>query len=306
MSERQRAMAGVAGEEWPQPLPVVLAPAPDEVLSSWVARHGAFCGLGPTALRRHCAPNAPSLRALDRALTSKQEERLSHLFRLGPSTLRQMTHEEVGREGIGLLVARDVDHRCELCARSLAEEGFPEAIPRAWFHTWRITCPRCGERVSPARSAAGAGVSPDLFPDLWAEALTGERLLNAALHRQTTALALPIPAMRLLRLLMIWTGSEQVPAKGERQRDGWTLDAVVPGFDAAFARHGIAIPRTTLINVPLPVRTVLLAGFALASEEPAAAIQAMWATTSGMHRAHFRYVLTDTPDSHRFRLLIAA
>ena len=297
MTELRQAMAGVAGEEWPRPLPVVLAPAPDEVLSSWVERHGAFCGLGRTALLRHCAPEAPSLRALDRALTSKQEERLSHLFRLDPSTLRQMTHEELGREAIGLLVARDVDHRCERCARSLAEAGFPKAIPRAWFHTWRITCPRCGERVSPVRSAAGTGVIPDLFPDLfpdlWAKALTGERLLNAAIHHQTTALALPIPVMRLLRLLMIWTGSEQVPAKGEWQREGWTLNAVVPGFDAALERHGIAIPRTTLINVPLPVRTALLAGFALASEDPAPAIQAMWATTSGMHRAHFGFVLSD-------------
>ena len=306
MSERRRAMAGVAGEEWPKPLPVVLAPAPDEVLSSWVARHGAFCGLGPTALLRHCAPDAASLRALDRAITSEQEERLSHLLRLGPSTLRQMTHEELGCEAIGLLVARDIDHRCERCTRSLAEAGFPEAIPRAWFHTWRITCPRCGERVSPARPAASAGVLPDLFPDLWAEASSGERLVNAAFHHQTTALAPPIPAMRLLRLLMIWTGSEQVPAKRERQHDGWTLNAVVPGFDAALARHRIAIPRTTLINMPLPVRTALLAGFALASENPATAIQAMWATTSGMHRAHFRYVLTDMPGGHRFRPLIAA
>ena len=310
MTERQRAMAGVTEGEWPKPLPVVLAPAPDEALSSWGERHAAFCGLGPNAIRRHCAPDAPSLRALDRALMPEQEERLSHLFRLGPSTLRQMTHEGLGREGIGLLVARDVDHRCERCARSLAEAGFSDAIPRAWFHTWRITCARCGERVSPARSAVGAGVMPDLFPDLfpdlWAEALTGEHLVNAALHHQTTALALPIPVMRLLRLLMIWTGSEQVPAKGERQREGWTLDAVVPGFNAALERHGIAIPRTTLINVPLPVRTALLAGFALASEYPAPAIQAMWATTSGMHRAHFRYVLTDMPGGHELRRLIAA
>jgi len=304
VSERQRT--GEAGEEWPKPLPVVLAPAPDEALSSWVARHGAFYGLGPTAMRRYCAPDAPSLRALDRALTSEQEERLSHLFRLGPSTLRQMTHADLGREVIGLLVARDVDHRCERCVRSLAEAGFSGAIPRAWFHTWRITCPRCGGRVSLAQSAAGAGLLPDLFLDLWAEALTGERHVNAALQHQTTAPVLPIPAMRLLRLLMIWTGSEQVPAKGERQRDGWTLDAVVPGFDAALERHGIEIPRTTLINVPLPVRSALLAGFALASEDPAPAIQAMWAATSGMHRAHFRYVLTDMPDGHRFRPLIAA
>jgi len=292
-------MAGVAGKEWPKPLQVVLAPAPDEALSSWVERHAAFCGLGPAVMRRHCAPDAPSLRALDRALTPEQEERLSHLFRLGPSSLRQMTHAELGPDVIGLLVARDVDHRCERCTRSQAEAGFSKAIPRTWFHTWRITCPRCGSHVSPARSATGAvgDASPNLFLDLWAEALQGERLLSAIIHHQTPAPVLPIPAMRLLRLLMIWTGSEQVPAKGEWQRQGWTLDAVVPGFDAALERHGIAIPRTTLINLPLPVRTALLAGLSLATRNPEATIKAMWATTSGMHRAHFGFVLSGLPRS---------
>jgi len=153
---------------------------------------------------------------------------------------------------------------------------------------------------------ADGDASPDLFPHLWAEALEDERLLNAIIHHQTSAPVLPIPAMRLLRLLMIWTGSEQVPAKGKWQRQGWTLDAVVSSFDAALERHGIAIPRTTLINMPLPVRTALLAGLALATRDPEATIKAMWATTSGMHRAHFRYVLTDMPGGHRLRPLIAA
>ncbi len=66
------------------------------------------------------------------------------------------------------------------------------------------------------------------------------------------------------------------------------------------------LSSSVLANMPLPVRTALLAGFALASEDPATAVQAMWATTSGMHRAHFCYVLTDMPGGHRFRPLIGA
>ena len=66
---------------------------------------------------------------------------------------------------------------------------------------------------------------------------------------------------------------------------------MVPGFDAAIKRHGIAIPHTSLIEVPLPARTGLLAGLALAAEEPDGAIRAMWAATSGTHRAHFGFVL---------------
>ena len=111
-----------------------------------------------------------------------------------------------------------------------------------------------------------------------------------------------IPPLRLMRLLMIQAGCERIAVDGERQ--GWTLDAVVPGFDAALEQHGVTIERTTLINVPLPFRTALLAGFALASEDPETAIPAMWARTLGMHRAHFRYVLTDWPSGPRFRPLL--
>lgn len=303
MSERHRAGAG---EEWPRPLPVLLAPARDEALSSWVVRHAAFYGLSRTAMRRYCAPDIPSLRLIDRTLTPEQEARLAHLFRLGRPALRRMTQAELHPDAIGCLVAYDVDHRCEHCARSLAEAGFSGAVRRAWFHTWRITCARCGSRMLPARTATGAdgGTALDLFPHLWAKALQGEHLLNVAVHRTTTSAAL-IPPLRLLRLLMIWTGNEKAPGNEERQCGGWTLDAVVPGFDAALERHGIAIPRTTLINVPLPVRTALLAGLTLAVQDPAATIKAMWATTSGMHRAHFRYVLTDIPGGDRFRSMLA-
>ncbi len=58
--------------------------------------------------------------------------------------------------------------------------------------------------------------------------------------------------------------------------------------------------------MPLPFRTALLAGFALATEDPATAIPAMWAGTFGMHRANFRYVLTDWPGGPRFRPLLVA
>jgi len=68
-------------------------------------------------------------------------------------------------------------------------------------------------------STEGTSALPDLFPHLWARALEGERLLQAAVYRTTTTVPL-IPPMRLLRLLMIWTGCEQVPANGEWQRQG--------------------------------------------------------------------------------------
>ena len=285
------ASACEAGEGRPRPLPVVLTPAPDEALSSWIGRHAAFYGLSRTAMHRHCAPDAPSLSGLDRALTPGQEGKLAHLFRRDRADPKRMTHADLGSDLIGRLVARGADHRCDACVRSFADEGCAGALQRAWFHTWRITCARCGARVSPVRERE-QGRAPELFPHLWDLALEGERLLSAFLCRAgPTPLVLPTT---LLRLLMIPAG------------EGKALDALVPGFDAAVHHHQIAIPRTTLIAVPVPARTALLAGLALAMEAPGAAIDAMWAVTSGADRAHFGYVLEDMPAERRARLRIAA
>src|SRR4051794_36571193 len=193
-------MAREAGEGWPRPLPVVLTSAPDEALSSWISRHAAFYGLSRAAMLRHCAPDALSLRGLDRALTQGQEDRLAHLFRRDRADLRRMTHADFGPDLMGRLVARGVDHSCKTCARSFADEGRAGAVPRAWFYTWRITCAGCGSRVSSVR-VCDRDKAPDLFPQLWDEALEGERLLSAFLWR-TGPIPLALPTT-LLRLLMI-------------------------------------------------------------------------------------------------------
>ncbi len=280
MIEPDPAAAG----EWPRPLPVVLAPARDEALSSWLARHAAFYGLGITSMRRHCVPDAVSLPGLDRKLTPDQEARLAHLFRRDRVAIRDMMHMHSGW-AVDRLVARAVDHRCEQCARLLVAEGHAEAVPRSWFHTWRISCERCGSPVVSASKAPWT-VLPDLFPHLWSAALKGERLLSGAVDRASPA-ASDLPTT-MLRVLMISSASDAIPEHGGR-----TLDAVVPGFNATLDRHGIAIPFTSLIDVPLPVRTALLAGLVLALEEANVAIPAIWNATSGMHRTHLGFVLTD-------------
>ena len=273
-----------AVREWPRPLPVVLSPARDEALSSWLARHAAFYGLGITSMRRHCVPDAVSLPGLDRELTPDQEARLAHLFRRDPVAIRKMLHVHLG-SAVYQLVARAVDHRCEPCARLLVADDHAGALPRSWFHTWRISCERCGSPVVSASKAPWTPL-PDLFPHLWSAALEGEQLLSSAVERATPATA-ALPTT-VLRMLMISTARDAIPEHGGR-----TLDAVIPGFNATLDRHGIAIPFTSLIDVPLPVRTALLAGLAFAMGDAQVAIPAIWHATSGMHRAHLSFVLAE-------------
>ncbi len=271
-----------AVRNWPPPLPVVLTPARDEALSSWLARHAVFYGLSITNMRRHCLPDSVSLPGLDRHLTPSQEAQLAHLFRRDHVAIRGMTHVHMGPT-LSQLVARTVDHRCEQCARLLAVDRHAGAIPRSWFHTWRISCERCGLPIVSASKAPWATL-PDLFPYLWSAAVEGEQLLAGAVgHIGPIASALPTT---MLRVLMISTARNAVPEHGGR-----TLDAIVPGFNAILGRRRIAIPFSTLIDVPLPVRTALLAGLTFALKEVNAAIPAIWDVTSGVHRAHLGFVL---------------
>lgn len=266
----------------PQQLPVVLAPARDEALSSWLARHAAFYGLSTTNMRRHCLPDSVSLPGLDRHLTPSQEARLAHLFRRDHVAIRGMTHLHMGST-LSQLVARAVDHYCEQCARLLAVDRHAGAIPRSWFYTWRISCARCGLPIVSASKATWATL-PDLFPYLWSAAVEGERLLAGAVG-QIGPIASALP-MTMLRMLMISTARDAIP-----EHSGRTLDAIVPGFNAILGHHRIAIPFSTLIDVPLPVRTALLAGLTFALKEVNAAIPAIWDVTSGMHRAHLSFML---------------
>ncbi|MER9032721.1 TniQ family protein [Mesorhizobium sp. M0674] len=48
-----------------RPLPVILKPVPDELLSSWITRHGDFYGVAPLTMLRHAVPEATSLRQTD-------------------------------------------------------------------------------------------------------------------------------------------------------------------------------------------------------------------------------------------------
>ena len=93
-------------------LPVVLKPVEDELLSSWIARHGEYYSVGPLAMLRHCLPDANSLRAADLRLSSEQAARITPIFRkmrrncwrprrsrLAPRALKSMSDETLVPQG---------------------------------------------------------------------------------------------------------------------------------------------------------------------------------------------------------------
>jgi hypothetical protein len=264
-------------------LPVVLPPVADELLSSWIARHGAFYNVSPRAMLRHAVPDARSLRAADDHLTDEQGGLLAHIFRRELSGIRRMTFVNI-QSSARRLIAAEAIQTCQTCAVDKADVGATAPILRSWRQAWRITCPVCRSHMR----AIGQGSvtnSEDDPPSLvsWEEVLEGERRLDDYAERGTQTWASPID---LLRLLLI--RRDPKPIDPER----WietpkVLDLVIPGYDRLVVATGTIIPPADRPILPLSLRPALLAGIAIVERSGPKIIAELHGRTIGAYHAHF-------------------
>ena len=275
-------------------LPVVLPPVADELLSSWIARHGAFYNVSPRAMLRHAVPNARSLRAADDHLTDEQGRLLAHSFRRELSSIRSMTFVNI-QSSARRLIAAEAIQTCQTCAVDKANVGVTTPILRSWRQAWRVTCPVCRSHL---RAIVQGGVtnSQDDQPSLasWEEVLEGERLLNKFAERGIQTWASPID---LLRLLLI--RRDPKPIDPER----WietpkVLDLVIPGFDRLVAETGTIIPPADRPILPLSLRPALLAGIAIVERSGHKIIAATSWSDDRRHHAHFGTIAAGIFASH--------
>jgi TniQ len=264
-------------------LPVVLAPVPDELLSSWIARHAAFYGVSLRAMLRHADPDARSLRAVGDHLTDEQGSLLAHIFRRETVDIRRMTFANISSSARRLVAAEPIQ-MCSTCATKNADVGAKELIMRSWRQAWRITCPVCRSHLSAEGqgSAANSGDGPtSLVP--WEEALRGERLLDDYAERGIQTWATPID---LLRLLLIRRNPKPIDPEHWIETPK-VLDLVVPGFDRLVAAIGATVPPASKPVLPLSLRPALLAGIAIVERSGPKIVAELHSRTIGAYHAHF-------------------
>ena len=80
-----------SGRQPIRPLPVILPPLTDELLSSWINRHAAFIGVSGMRLLRHYRIDVPTVRDLDLEMShcdgSKLAEALRCLLKISSDTV---------------------------------------------------------------------------------------------------------------------------------------------------------------------------------------------------------------------------
>ena len=80
-----------------RPLPVVLRPVADELLSSWLVRHAAYYGVTGSFFAQWLMLGTHNLSTLDHRLGLAQVARLSEKFRCDPVTLTQARARKAAR-----------------------------------------------------------------------------------------------------------------------------------------------------------------------------------------------------------------
>lgn len=256
-------------------LPVLLPPAPDELLSSWISRHASFYALPPFAMLLHCLPEATSLRGVDLHLTDNQAIRLAQIFATNPRVVRGMTFVNVPQRSHRLIAVKPIQ-TCPNCMQSADDTT---TVTRAQLLGWRLCCSSCG---SPLRDR-NDHIHPSPFYSYWSVALRGEELLDAEAEGGVQPWASPVDIARLL--LMRRNPKTLKPEK--RIGSPRILGIIVPEFEAVVAKSRISLPSGASPILPLSLRPALLAGIAIVERAGPAMLEMLHAHTLGENRTRF-------------------
>ena len=108
-------------------LPIVLAPAADDLLSSSIHRHAVVYDVPPLVMLRHCLGDISSLRAVDLGLTDEQTSRVAYMFRTEVANVRRMSLSNIFPKCRRLIAAKPMQF-CANCSRQANSNG-PEPVP---------------------------------------------------------------------------------------------------------------------------------------------------------------------------------
>jgi TniQ len=213
-----------------RPLPVILRPVVDELLSSWLVRHAAYYGVTGSFFAKWLMLGTRNLSALDHRLGLAQVARLSEKLRCDPITLIAMTFVDAPGRSAELICRGRSPQICRACADRHAREGASGAVPKHWRKAWRVTCPACGVPLSDTNERPDAhetllDTSP--FGRLWPEALAGEAIIERFLRGDSSFKSSPVALMRAL-LVQTW---RPCGANGRDPAMGWALGTLFPEFD---------------------------------------------------------------------------
>jgi DNA-directed RNA polymerase subunit RPC12/RpoP len=251
---------------------------------------------------RHCISDAISLRSADLRLSAEEGIRLGHIFHLAPADVRRMTHADVPQSATCLLAPKPIQI-CLDCSEKNAQKDAAGAILRSSLEGWRITCPVCGSKLFEAGQdkAKFPQETATQFPELWDQALHGQRLFDDAIVPDKWPWASPIHVFRMLLLLRLCKGAEVKAGI----HHGRAANVIIPGFDETVQRLRIEFPRTGRRIVPMSIRSALIAAVSIVINKGPISIMALSEAAMGVNHPRFDKIVSQMQAEIRARKTIS-
>ncbi len=243
-------------------LPVVLKAQPDELLSSWLARHARYYGVGPLRLLRHCGLSSPSLEALDQEISFGQKIMLAGFFHREPSEIAAMTNGAIRPEFRSLIRKSLPVQRCRYCVAERSEAG--GAIRKSWMQGWRVTCRVCGNRLVDISSTLETEKQSRQFAQHWELACVGEAIFESCMSNPHQYGSSPMTVLRLL-LMRRWPAPREL---WSGYRPSRLLNVILPGFDDVVQNLELKPSQFHNFVRLVGLRIPLLAGVAIVMRDP--------------------------------------
>jgi TniQ len=278
----KRALVRLRSLQPVRPLPVILSPLADELLSSWVSRHAVFLGISDGRLLRHYRIDVRAVRDLDLSLSRRHALALSGALRCSPHVLRNMMQSRAGRVRSALVAIRKIPQICRACERRHAASTLTHgARLRSWMEGWRITCPICSAALEDFRLYTRlfrADPSDPLLVRIQGAARRGEQIMERANRRHGAG---SVHTILMRGLLLPQTPSSRMPRTPATLSR--LLDLVVPGADEFFRRLAPEIWPPNSRILPLSARVPVLAGVAEVSRRPQYWVKALLSAVAPHH-----------------------
>jgi hypothetical protein len=255
-------------------LPVVLAPASGELLTSWITRHAAFYGVSPILMLQHCLPVAPSIRAIDLDLNDEQAVVLAHSFRSDTETIRRMSFSTTPQSARRMIAAKATQY-CPNCVR----DDDVRVTRKFQLQGWRISCPICDELLLDYDN----NHITEHQTLCWDEAYKGQALFENEAQGEDKTWAAPSEIAKLL-LMRRNPRAVDTGVSTERFR---VLGIVCPEFDIVISNPYIALPMAGRPTLSLALRPLLLIAVARVEHEGPGILDTLLGSTLGGNRDGF-------------------
>jgi len=171
-------MKGQVGPPPAQPLPVIVKPFIDELLSSWLSRTGHLYGISTRDLLGHLGIEPPvSLRHVDFAQPPAVKARLAWGLRTTTPGIQRVGHSVSLCRAYELVAITNPLSRCPTCDREWRNEPV-RPLSRSWYEAWRIACGFCHRPFHRGADIHGQGKQPFVPESLWQAAVHGSKLFD--------------------------------------------------------------------------------------------------------------------------------